>query len=70
MMFSIRNSKVDMFKKSGEIRNKVTIISAKLEDQEYETLIHLGRGRMFRDPSVYALKYKLNESIDCFLWLY
>lgn len=68
-MFVIRNSNVELFKNSNGDRNKVTIISSKLEDQTYETLMHIGRGQMFSDPATNALKYELNKSISLYLWL-
>jgi len=59
-MFEIRKANV-MY--HGD--SKVAFVSARIEDQDFDTLLHLGRGQMFRAYSGMGLRYA-NDNI--FLW--
>lgn len=62
-MFHILNAHVELYKHSHE----VSYIQASMKDQVLQTLVFLGRGKMYHSTSTNALKYNLPGGITVFL---
>ncbi len=62
-MFEINNAQVDLYSKG----KYVSYILANIEDQTYETIVALGRGRMYDCISTSGLKYNLPGGLIVFL---
>jgi len=63
-MFDIRNANV-LFTSCDR---EVSIITARLADQDYDTLMALGRGTMYVTMPRMALKYNLPNHVMLGLW--
>lgn len=64
-MFEINNAKVVLY--SILCGRSISYIMANIRDQPYETLIVLGRGKMYEFISTDGLKYNLPNGLKVFL---
>ncbi len=62
-MFEINKTQVNMYSRGKYI----SYILANIEDQTYETIMALGRGRMYDCISTSGLKYSLPGGLVVFL---
>jgi len=58
-MFHIANAHVEFY----DFSTTIAYIVAHIQDQSYETLMRLGRGRMYDSISNQALKYNLPNGL-------
>ena len=58
-MFHILNAHVEFY----DFSTTIVYIVANMKDQSYETLVRLGRGRMYDSVSTQALKYNLPNGL-------
>jgi len=64
-MWTIKNAFVTFYE-----GGKVGLVNGNYKDQDYETLIKLGRGQMFVcSPGNMVLKYNLSSGVQVTLWM-
>ena len=64
-MFDIKNARVSLYK-----NKEISSIDANFCDQDYDTIMRLGRGKMYDTVPAMVLKYNLPNGVIVSLWMW